>query len=83
MMCHPERSDDGPVIRCVILSEVRPPGRTESKDPYTGRNSPSQHRTFRFYVTDSTDKFKRLATRFLGRQVDNVEHVDLEEGIRD
>ena len=39
--------------------------------------SPAQHRTFRFYVTDSTDKFKRLATRFLGRQVDNVEHVDL------
>jgi len=41
------------------------------------------HRTFRYYVTDSVDKFKRLATRFLGRQVDNVEHVDLEEGIRD
>jgi glutamate racemase len=40
---------------------------------------PSDHRTFRFYVTDSTDKFKRLASRFLGRQVDNVEHVDLEE----
>lgn len=37
----------------------------------------TDHRTFRFYVTDSTDKFKRLATRFLGRQVDNVEHVDL------
>jgi glutamate racemase len=35
------------------------------------------HRTFRFYVTDSVDKFKRLATRFLGRQVDHVEHVDL------
>jgi glutamate racemase len=35
------------------------------------------HRTFRFYVTDSVEKFKRLATRFLGRQVDNVEHVDL------
>jgi len=39
--------------------------------------SPATHRTFRFYVTDSVDKFKRLATRFLGRQVDNVEHVDL------
>jgi glutamate racemase len=39
--------------------------------------APADHRTFRFYVTDSTDKFKRLATRFLGRQVDNVEHVDL------
>jgi len=39
--------------------------------------APAEHRTFRFYVTDSTDKFKRLATRFLGRQVDKVEHVDL------
>jgi len=41
--------------------------------------SPAEHRTFRFYVTDSVEKFKRLATRFLGRQVDNVEHVDLSE----
>lgn len=39
--------------------------------------APGDHRTFRFYVTDSVDKFKRLATRFLGRQVDNVDHVDL------
>ncbi len=39
--------------------------------------APAEHRTFRFYVTDSTDKFKRLATRFLGRRVDKVEHVDL------
>jgi glutamate racemase len=45
--------------------------------PITGAISATEHRTFRFYVTDSTDKFKRLATRFLGRQVDNVEHVDL------
>ena len=35
------------------------------------------HRSFRFCVTDSTDKFKRLATRFLGRAVDHVEHIDL------
>jgi len=35
------------------------------------------HQSFRFYVTDSVDKFKRLASRFLGRQVDSVEHVDL------
>lgn len=39
--------------------------------------TPSDHRSFRFFVTDSTDKFKRLATRFLGRQVDQVEHIDL------
>jgi glutamate racemase len=37
----------------------------------------SDHRSFRFFVTDSVDKFKRLATRFLGRQVDHVEHIDL------
>ncbi len=36
-----------------------------------------EHRTFHFFATDSTEKFKRLATRFLGRQVDHVEHVDL------
>jgi len=35
------------------------------------------HRSFRFCVTDSVDKFKRLATRFLGRAVDHVEHADL------
>lgn len=37
----------------------------------------AEHRTFRFYVTDSVEKFKCLARRFLGRQVDRVEHVDL------
>jgi glutamate racemase len=61
--CHPERSE--------LTGE-----RSRKISPET---SPSEHRTFRFYVTDSTDKFKRLAARFLGRQVDNVEHVDLEE----
>ena len=35
------------------------------------------HKTFQFFVTDSVEKFKRLATRFLGRQVDHVKHVDL------
>jgi len=35
------------------------------------------HKTFRFFVTDSVEKFKRLATQFLGRQVDHAEHVDL------
>ncbi len=62
--CHPERSE-------VAVAAER------SRKPPTSGMSPAQHRTFRFYVTDSTGKFKRLATRFLGRQVDNVEHVDL------
>jgi glutamate racemase len=67
-MCHPERSE--------------PTGERSRRTPITA-GSPLDHRTFRYYVTDSVDKFKRLATRFLGRQVDNVEHVDLEEGTRD
>ncbi|HLI62639.1 MAG TPA: glutamate racemase [Terriglobales bacterium] len=50
---------------------------TSRGTPIAGLTSSGDHRTFRFYVTDSVDKFKRLATRFLGRQVDNVERVDL------
>ena len=33
--------------------------------------------TFRFYVTDSVEKFQRMAPIFLGHAVENVEHVDL------
>ncbi len=64
----------------VILSEAGSPlaaSQRSRRTPITVSISPVEHRTFRFYVTDSTDKFKRLAARFLGRQVDNVEHVDL------
>ena len=61
--CHPERGE--------------PDGERSRRTPMSAESAPSAHRTFRFYVTDSVDKFKRLATRFLGRQVDNVEHVDL------
>ncbi|HEY7615475.1 MAG TPA: glutamate racemase [Terriglobales bacterium] len=32
-----------------------------------------------FFVTDSIEKFQRLGTRFLGRSIENVEHVDLKE----
>ena len=65
----------------VILSEVSLPlaaaERSRRTPIHLRRSAPAEHRTFRFYVTDSTDKFKRLAARFLGRQVDHVEHVDL------
>jgi glutamate racemase len=63
--CHPERSEGATATersrRTAIAEAI----------------SPSDHRTFRFYVTDSVHKFKRLATLFLGRQVDSVQHVDL------
>ena len=53
------------------------PRATSSEPKVATTGNVADHRTFRFYVTDSVDKFKRLATRFLGRQVDNVEHVVL------
>ena len=64
------------VVRRMIESGPTLPTTAGDKSAAPGM-SPAPHRTFRFYVTDSTEKFKRLATRFLGRQVDNVEHVDL------
>jgi glutamate racemase len=33
----------------------------------------------KFFVTDSVDKFRRLGARFLGRPIEDVEHVDLKE----
>jgi glutamate racemase len=45
-------------------------------DPRFSAGTPD-HRSSQFFVTDSVEKFKKLATRFLGRQVDRVEHVDL------
>src|ERR1700722_354608 len=33
----------------------------------------------RFFATDSVDKFRRLGERFLGRAIENVQHVDLKE----
>jgi glutamate racemase len=63
LKCHPERSEAS--------------AEWSRRTPITAGSPTQTHRTFRFYVTDSVDKFKHLATRFLGRQVDNVEHVDL------
>ena len=33
----------------------------------------------KFFATDSTEKFRRLGERFLGRSIEDVEHVDLKE----
>ena len=34
---------------------------------------------FKFFATDSVEKFKKMGTRFLGYAVEDVEHVDLKE----
>lgn len=33
----------------------------------------------KFFATDSVEKFRRLGQRFLGRPIENVQHVDLKE----
>jgi glutamate racemase len=33
----------------------------------------------KFFVTDSVEKFRRMGGRFLGRAIEDVEHVDLKE----
>jgi len=76
MKCHPESSELDNNSKCHP-ERSRKPALSLPKGTPILSGTPAEHRTFRFYVTDSTDKFKRLATRFLGRQVDNVEHVDL------
>ncbi len=64
-----------------VVKQMFDPGgelhRTQAVKDAVERQGSVEHRSFHFYVTDSVDKFKRLATRFLGRQVDRVEHADL------
>jgi glutamate racemase len=34
---------------------------------------------FKFFATDSVEKFKKLGPRFLGHDISDVQHVDLKE----
>jgi glutamate racemase len=43
--------------------------------PHDRRSAPR----LRFFATDSVEKFRRLGARFLGRAIEDVEHVDLKE----
>jgi glutamate racemase len=43
------------------------------------RNTSVHHGQHQFYVSDVPKKFKEVAERFLGREIANVERVDLEE----
>jgi len=44
-----------------------------------GTGSKSTPQELRFFATDSAEKFRRLGTRFLGRPIAEVQHVDLKE----
>ncbi len=47
------------------------------------KSSPEEERRgvprLKFFVTDSVEKFRRLGARFLGRPIEDVEHVELKE----
>jgi len=51
-----------------LLSDVPSHGDKARTEPY-----------LRFFATDSVEKFRSLGARFLGRPIENVQHVDLKE----
>jgi glutamate racemase len=50
-----------------------------SQPSLSGKQQLEPRPALKFYATDSAEKFKKMGTRFLGREVENVEHVDLKE----
>jgi glutamate racemase len=58
------------VVRDLLRSTPLPIASEEER-----RKSPR----LKFFATDSVEKFRRLGTRFLGRPIEDVEHVDLKE----
>jgi glutamate racemase len=47
--------------------------------PVTSEEERRRVPRLKFFATDSVDKFRRLGARFLGRPIEDVEHVDLKE----
>jgi glutamate racemase len=58
------------VVRALLRRSPLPPSIEEER-----RKSPR----LKFFATDSVEKFRRLGARFLGRPIEDVEHVDLKE----
>jgi glutamate racemase len=56
-------------------------GKLMRRFPLVDRGKSERRRVprLKFFATDSVEKFRRLGTRFLGQEVNNVEHVDLKE----
>ncbi|MGA9040814.1 MAG: glutamate racemase [Terriglobales bacterium] len=47
--------------------------------PVTTEEERRRSPRLKFFATDSVEKFRRLGARFLGRPIEDVEHVDLKE----
>ncbi len=73
-----------PLLRRVLPAEVSIVDSAESTAEVVAAKlgsqpNPDAASQLKFFVTDSTEKFRRLGERFLGRAIDGVEHVDLKE----
>ena len=71
-----------PVLRKVAPSHVCIVDSAESTAQAVARKLQGKTNgvpSLKFFATDSAEKFKRLGTRFLGRAIPEVEHVDLKE----
>jgi glutamate racemase len=44
-----------------------------------GASAGAKQSSLSFFATDSVEKFRRLGSKFLGRPIDGVQHVDLKE----
>ncbi|NLM10059.1 MAG: glutamate racemase [Clostridiaceae bacterium] len=40
--------------------------------------SPDEHATYRYYTSDSVEKFRKLGKMILGKEISNIERVDME-----
>jgi glutamate racemase len=58
------------VVKALLQSAAIPVGPEEER---------SKLPRVKFFATDSVEKFRRLGARFLGRKIQDVEHVDLKE----
>ncbi len=67
---HIEIVDSAESTAAAVVEELNANG-------YRPRGPQSRPASFHFFVTDSVEKFGRMAPLFLGHSVENVEHVDL------
>jgi len=73
-----------PLLRRVVPQKIAIVDSAESTAQVVAKelgvapgSQPNTLPSYRFFVTDSTEKFRRMAPLFLGFAVDGVEHVDL------
>jgi glutamate racemase len=65
-------------VRNLLNSESENAGQFRNGIGFPKQGAPSAGQ-IKFFVTDSTEKFRRLGKLFLGREIEDISHVDLKE----